>query len=159
MSQLAALKAATTLNDVARLLGYEAKGLSYILYKLQSLSKYSYFEVQKRFGGSRKISAPTAKLKLLQERLSDLLQDCLKQIEVTGGRKSSVAHGFKKDRSIATNAKRHRGKRYVFNVDLEDFFPSIHFGRVRGFFIKDNNFALDERVATILAQIAYTTSR
>jgi RNA-directed DNA polymerase len=42
----------------------------------------------------------------------------------------------------------------VFNLDLKDFFPSIHFGRVRGFFIKDNNFALNQDVATILAQIA-----
>ena len=47
-------------------------------------------------------------------------------------------HGFIKERSIITNAELHKGKRFVFNVDLEDFFPSINFGRVRGFFIKNN---------------------
>jgi hypothetical protein len=42
----------------------------------------------------------------------------------------------------------------VFNVDIEEFFPSINFGRVRGFFIRDRNFALHPSVATILAQVA-----
>lgn len=154
MSQLAALKAATTLKHVAPLLGYEPKALSYILYKLPPSLKYSHFEIPKRFGGTRKISAPAEHVKFLQKRLSDFLQNCLKEIEEAGGRKSSVSHGFKKDRSIISNAKYHRGRRYVFNVDLEDFFPSIHFGRVRGFFIKDRNFALNENVATVLAQIA-----
>ena len=32
-------------------------------------------------------------------------------------------------------------RRYVFNVDLHDFFGTINFGRVRGFFLKDKNFA------------------
>jgi RNA-directed DNA polymerase len=44
--------------------------------------------------------------------------------------------------------------RYVFNVDLKDFFPSINFGRVRGFFIKNDHFNLNPNVATIIAQIA-----
>ena len=39
-------------------------------------------------------------------------------------------------------------------IDLEDFFPSINFGRVRGYFIRDKSFALDEDVATVVAQIA-----
>lgn len=56
--------------------------------------------------------------------------------------------------SVISNAKRHRGRRYVFNVDLSNFFGTINFGRVRGYFIKDKNFAFHPRVATILAQIA-----
>jgi len=39
-------------------------------------------------------------------------------------------------------------------MDLEDFFPSINFGRIRGFLVNDKNFALNERVATVIAQIA-----
>ena len=53
-----------------------------------------------------------------------------------------------------TNAYIHKRRRYVLNLDLEDFFPSFNFGRVRGFFIKDKHFALHERVETIIAQIA-----
>jgi RNA-directed DNA polymerase len=36
---------------------------------------------------------------------------------------------------------------------LEEFFPSINFGRVRGFFLKTRDFTLQERVATVIAQI------
>ncbi len=53
-----------------------------------------------------------------------------------------------------TNARQHRKRRWVFNLDLQDFFPSINFGRVRGFLIKDRNFALNEKAATVIAQIA-----
>ena len=35
-----------------------------------------------------------------------------------------------------------------------NFFPSINFGRVRGFFLKDKHFSLQPPVATVLAQIA-----
>ena len=39
-------------------------------------------------------------------------------------------------------------------LDLENFFGTINFGRVRGFFIANHNFQLNPDVATILAQIA-----
>ena len=66
----------------------------------------------------------------------------------------SLAHGFERERSIITNASLHKRRRYVLNLDLQDFFPSINFGRVRGFFSKDKNFALALPVATTIAQIA-----
>src|SRR5205085_12448911 len=47
-----------------------------------------------------------------------------------------------------------RHRRWVFNLDLEEFFPSINFGRVRGFFLKNRDFELNVDVATVLAQIA-----
>ena len=40
------------------------------------------------------------------------------------------------------------------NLDIQDFFGSINFGRVRGFFIKNQDFALTPEAATVLAQIA-----
>ena len=49
---------------------------------------------------------------------------------------------------------KHRNKRHVFNVDLQNFFPTINFGRVRGFFIKNKHFNLNHKVATVIAQIA-----
>jgi RNA-directed DNA polymerase len=70
--------------------------------------------------------------------------------------KDELAHGFKRRRSIISNALKHKRRRYVFNIDLQDFFPTINRGRVRGFFIKDANFLLHEKVATVLAQIAST---
>jgi hypothetical protein len=40
------------------------------------------------------------------------------------------------------------------NFDIEGFFPALNFGRVRGFFVTNNNFALHPNVATVLAQIS-----
>lgn len=91
---------------------------------------------------------------LLQRRLSELLQDCVGEIDAARPREDRTAHGFRRGRSIITNAREHRHRRWVFNVDLEDFFPSINFGRVRGFLLRDRDFALREATATVVAQIA-----
>ncbi|MBE3037752.1 MAG: RNA-directed DNA polymerase [Chloroflexi bacterium] len=154
MSRLAALKASTSLSDLARLLDFKPQALAYILYKQPEAKKYTTFQIPKRNGGQRTIKAPVDALKLAQRRLSHLLQDCLEEINTNQNRKDRTAHGFKRKRSIITNARQHRHRRYVFNLDLEDFFPSINFGRVRGFLIKNRDFALHEHVATVIAQIA-----
>ena len=154
MSRLGSLKVATSVGDVAKLLGFRPKAVSYILYKQPAANKYTTFQIPKRNGGQRTIKAPVDALKLLQRRLSDLLQDCVDEVNIASKRKDRTANGFKRERSIITNARQHRHRRWVFNLDLEDFFPSINFGRVRGFFLKNRDFELHEDVATVIAQIA-----
>lgn len=154
MSRLTSLKSATSLSALASLLDFRPKAVSYLLYKVPLADKYRSFDIPKRSGGQRTIDAPNDSLKLLQRRLADLLQDCADEIVATNNRKERAAHGFKRNRSIITNARRHRHRRWVFNLDLEDFFPSINFGRVRGFFCKNRDFALHADVATVIAQIA-----
>ncbi len=154
MTQLTLLKSATTLHEVAALLRFKPSTLSFILYKKGDASKYKKFDISKRYGGTRQICAPLADLKLVQRRLSDILQNCVEEINKVNSRDDRIAHGFKRNRSIITNAKEHRNRRYVFNVDLKNFFSSINFGRIRGFFIKDKDFLLHTNVATVLAQIA-----
>lgn len=153
MSHLALLKTATSLTDIATLVGFKPAALSFVLYKKPAPSNYKKFEIPKRYGGTRQISAPIDQLKLIQRRLATILQNCAEDISKANGFRDEIAHGFKRKRSIVTNAKRHRRRRYVFNVDLKDFFATINFGRVRGYFIKDRNFALNESAATVLAQI------
>ncbi len=65
-----------------------------------------------------------------------------------------ASHGFLADKTIITNANKHKRKRYVFNIDIENFFGSINIGRVMGFFMNDRHFQLNKKVATIIAQIA-----
>jgi retron-type reverse transcriptase len=154
MFYLQRLRAASTRHDVANLLQYTPKALSYILYKQDDAAKYHSFAIAKRDGTLRMISAPSPPLKLLQRRLADLLQNCVDEINQDRHFPDQLAHGFKRKRSIITNGVKHRKKRYVFNIDLENFFPSINFGRVRGLFIKDSNFLLHPAVATVLAQVA-----
>jgi len=151
---LVKLQAAKTLDDVAALLGYKPSGLAYLLYHQPSAGKYVEFEIPKRSGEPRKILAPTPKLKLLQRRLANLLYLALADIDKAGPPRRPLSHGFARKLSIITNASTHKRRRYVLNLDLKDFFPSINFGRVRGMFIKDKRFALDPKVATIIAQIA-----
>jgi retron-type reverse transcriptase len=128
--------------------------MAYIIYKKPPGIKYFPFQIQKRSGGVRTINAPAADLKKLQARLSNLLQDCIADINEGKKISGAISHGFRRKRSIITNARCHRGKRWVFNIDLEDFFDTINFGRVRGFFLKNRNFNLVPEVATTIAQIA-----
>lgn len=152
MSFLTNLKDTKSLNDVAHLLGYQPKSFSYVIYKKPV--KYKTFTVPKKSGGVRTISAPCPELKLLQRRLSDGLQSCWDEINTNKKITKPISHGFRKKASILTNASVHRGRRFVFNVDIKDFFDSINFGRVYGFFVKNKDFALMENVAKILAAIA-----
>ena len=158
MSALKKLHSAKTIADVAAILEFKTKNLAGILYGQPDSIKYKEFDIPKKSGGLRRISAPQGGLKLLQRKLADLLQDCLEEINTNIDSEAKPfpqpSHGFKRGLSICTNARKHRNRRYVFNIDLTNFFGSINFGRVRGFFIKDKRFQLDPKVATILAQIA-----
>lgn len=156
MSKIEALKNAKTKSDLALLLGVKVSFLTYVLYVLKPSTQYESFEIPKRSGGVRTIWAPSERLKSLQLALSLLLQDCIEEINDRGksNSTSTLSHGFVRDRSIITNAMMHLNKKNVLNVDLKNFFDSFNFGRVRGFFIKNNNFLLDPGIATVIAQVA-----
>lgn len=61
-------------------------------------------------------------------------------------------HGFIQGRSPLSNARWHQNKTWMLKADIEDFFPSIHFGRVRGVFMAFP-FHYPPAVATLLAQL------
>ena len=154
MSRLEKFKKTTSLSELAHLLGYKPSAVSYILYKIPEEDKYIEFEIPKKSGDARSIKAPTDKLKQLQRRLADLLNESFDEICSKNKQRKSLSHGFRRNHSIITNARNHKNKRHVFNIDLQDFFPSINFGRIRGFFIKNNHFNLGPKAATVIAQIA-----
>ena len=153
MSSLVALRSAKNIHDLAKIIGYKPKTLSYILYKLQNNEKYYQFKISKKSGGYRTINAPLNKLKKLQKCLTNLLTNCINELN-SDQKYAPFSHAFTKERSIATNAKLHKNKRWVLNFDIHDFFGNINYGRVRGILIKDRNFQLDPKVATLIAQIA-----
>lgn len=122
-------------EDLLNLLNY-AKPLVYgenaIPFKLKQLTwysnpklavnRYAEFKIKKKSGEDRIINAPVEGLKVIQKTLSFILQ-C-----VFDPHKASM--GFVRDKSIVDNAKVHVGSRYVFNIDLKDFFSSIDQARV-----------------------------
>ncbi len=94
------------------------------------------FLIPKRAGGSREIKAPERGLLTIQR----LLLVCMRAVLLTRERTSPnatpneytdlAAHGFTAGRSVVTNAQPHVGRAFVYNLDLRNFFPSIHYGRV-----------------------------
>ena len=93
MLQLDDLKTATTLKDVADLLGVKVAMLSHLLYFKPKLELYKKFEIEKKYGGIREINAPEKHLKLVQFRLSQLLQDCIEEINKSRGHAETAAAG------------------------------------------------------------------
>jgi RNA-directed DNA polymerase len=140
-----------TRNGLADFLKIPRKQLSYLLYFKDVKNLYNSFEIRKKNGGIRKINTPIEELKDIQRKLAEALYI---HKERKHERYSNISHAFEKNKGIITNAKFHRNKRLVLNIDLESYFESFHFGRVRGFFAKNKDFLLPIEVATVIAQIS-----
>lgn len=142
-----------TRSDLAYFLQMPLKKLTYILYVNKIEHYYKSFDILKRNGENRHINAPTGDLKHIQRTLSTILCEFQKEIVKKNKNSVNLSHGFEKGKGIITNGNVHRNKRFVLNLDLEDFFDSIHFGRVRGYFEKNRNFELSREMATVIAQL------
>jgi len=132
-------------EDVADVLQIEDKSLRYFLYAIKPDNMYTEFSIPKKNGKERKISAPSKKLKGIQRKLADVLNLVYKV--------KPAAYGFVKDKNVLQNANNHSKRKYVLNIDLKDFFTQIHFGRVRGLFMKPP-YNLGEEASMVIAQIA-----
>lgn len=156
MKKIDLLRAARSKPDLALLMEIDPSHLTNVLYRLRPETQYKSFTVPKKSGGTRTIHAPSDELKSIQKALSVLLQDCRQELNYEKGKnfKSTLAHGFVRERSILTNATMHLSQKNVLNIDLKDFFDGFNFGRVRGFFIVNKSFQLDPAIATVIAQIA-----
>lgn len=153
------LKDVKTRNELADYIGVSRKHLSYILFIKKTENLYQTFDIPKKSGGVRHIHAPKKELKQIQRKLADALYEYEEKIGAENKINKNISHAFEKQKSFITNAKVHRNKRFVINIDLKDFFDSFHFGRIRGYFIKNKNYELSEEVATTIAQIACYNSR
>jgi retron-type reverse transcriptase len=109
---------------------------------------YSRFEIPKRSGGKRLISSPKPKMRKaqlwIQENILLLLQP------------SDYASAFRPDISIVDNAKKHCDKKVIVKMDLKDFFPSITFPRVRGYF---ESLGYNPGISSILALLCTDAPR
>lgn len=148
-----------TRNDFADFLRIPRNKLTHILYVKKPDSYYKTFEIPKKNGDKRKICAPSGDLKSLQVKLANALWEHQKSIWTSAGTKPNISHAFEKGKGIVTNAKVHRNKRFILNMDLECFFDSFHFGRVCGYFEKNKDFLLPREVSIIIAQIACYNGR
>ena len=129
-------------KDLANKMGINLKQLRFLTHtqKLSNRTDYVRFKMAKKTGGFREISAPKPQLKRLQYWILD---NVLNRVEV-----SEQTHGFVSKRSIVSNATPHVAKAVVMNCDLQNFFPTLSYARVKGLF---KSLGYSAEVATIFA--------
>lgn len=106
--------------------GYKKIDLKYLTYytnPLYSKKRYRQFSIKKKSGGERVIQAPIEGLKTILKGLNEILTAFYEP--------NNESFGFILGRSVVDNARLHVGKRYVYNLDLKDFFHSFDRNRVK----------------------------
>ena len=141
-------------NELADYLNVPRSKLSYLLYVVTPDKCYRSFEIPKKNGGTRHINAPNNDLKYVQKMLANALYSYQKEYRESENIQQKVSHAFEKDKNIITNSIIHRNKRYVLNIDLEDYFDSFHIGRVIGYFENNRHFRFPHEVAVAIGKIA-----
>lgn len=106
--------------------------------------RYHSFIVMKRQGGQRVIDSPEPTLKWIQRSLLRLLS-CVASPH-------KCAHGFVEQKSIISHADIHANSRWIFVTDIQDFFPSIHWGRIYGL-LQSKPFQASRTLARLLANL------
>ena len=104
---------------------------------------YRRFQIPKKTGGQRLISAPMPRLKEAQRWILDNI--------LVGVPAHEAANGFLNERSIVSNARPHVGAAFVVNMDIQDFFPTVTYKRVKGVF---RALGYSEQAATIFALLS-----
>lgn len=137
-------RALDTPFDVAQFFKVSHSQMMWALYKAPANTRYRTFEIPKRTGGMRLISSPNGMTRDLQTKLAPLLAAAYDA--------HPSAHGFLSGKSVVSNAHEHVGQRLVLNIDLEDFFQTINFGRIRGLFMA-RPFFMGPGAAAVMAQI------
>lgn len=145
------------LNDIVKdelgkddTFSFSMKQLTYYSNPNNVRGRYRHFSIPKKSGGKRDIAAPTKGLGHILYYVNILLKAIYKP--------SDYAMGFVEGRCVVDNAMRHIGQNYVFNTDLQNFFPSIEQPRVwKRFQLKPFNFK--QPIANILAGLCCIRER
>lgn len=118
------LPAIFSFHHLCLLLGVTPRYLASVVFS--SGSHYRSFDIPKRSGGYRQISAPYPTLLQCQRWI---VRNILSHEKV-----HVAAHGYVGGRSIISNARKHLAGKELLKIDLKDFFPSIPVERVIGYF-------------------------
>lgn len=131
-------------EEIALAMRINLEKLRFLADKYPASFSPHYFRCQilKKNDGARTISAPIPDLKAAQKWI---LKNILEHIEV-----HDAAHGFCRNRSIVTNAIPHVGADVIVKLDLQNFFQSILYKRVKELF---HGFGYSETAATIFGLI------
>jgi RNA-directed DNA polymerase len=106
---------------------------------------YTNFEIPKKSGKARLISAPSDGLKRLQKSI------LLRLLNPLGAHNS--AFGFLPNKSIIDNASPHVGKPIVVNIDIQNCFPSVAWQLVLSALKRDLSMQLSDKSISFLVDI------
>jgi RNA-directed DNA polymerase len=139
-----------TLSDIASAMNLTTEDLVWLSYARSTTDTdhYSRFEIPKRSGGSRLISSPKPKMRIAQSWINLNILNKLTP--------SQYCYAFRPKTSIVDNAKQHMGKQVIVKLDVKDFFPSITFNRIRGYF---EFLGYNPGVSTVLALLCTDAPR
>jgi len=103
---------------------------------------YHEFKILKKNGSFRTISAPRVYLKTIQRYLLDCILSRVKMAD--------CVIGFVRGRRVRDGASRHVGAKFLWNIDLKDFFPSIKSIYVKNIYL---NLGYSEQAAGFLTKL------
>ena len=89
-----------TRNDLADFLRIPRSKLTHILYVKTVDSYYQIFEIPKKNGEKREISAPSGDLKDIQAKLAAALWNYQCELQKGKKKKANISHAFEKEKSI-----------------------------------------------------------
>ena len=112
------------LNDFANETRLSSRLIRYLSFRAEFC--YKTYPIAKNNGTQRLIAQPSRELKAVQAWILRNILDKLSS--------SQYSKGFEKGESILDNASPHIGYNFLLNIDLENFFPSIHASKVYGVF-------------------------
>lgn len=136
------LPAYSTAEEIAKAMGITLGALRFLAFarRTSTVSHYVRFTIPKKTGGERTISAPMPRLKAAQYWI---LHNILAKVPM-----HEAAHGFRPGHSIVSNAQPHVRSDVVINLDLQNFFSTITYRRVKGLF---KALGYSEATATVFA--------
>jgi len=144
------LPALSTPKQLANILDITIPQLRWLTYHRDATTELHYhrFTIPKRNGKERAIWAPKPMLKKVQTYIN---LNILNNLIVHG-----AAHGFLPGRSILSNAKVHTDSKIILKMDLQDFFPTVTYKRVKGLFRKAG---YREQISILLALLCTEAPR
>ena len=103
-----------SIGQLADILHLSEEGLNDII----KFKKYKTFRIKKKAGGYREINAPNFKLKVIQKWI---LINILEKEPISKSAKAFI----KNINGIKENAYVHKNNKFLLEMDLKDFYPSI----------------------------------
>ena len=108
------------MKNYAFLLSHEILDVIWTSTYLNSINEevFTTFKKTSKNGKVREITAPHEEIKRALKNLNSILQKTYDK------RNSNFQLAYKKGKSVKDNATIHKEKKYVYNIDLKDFYPS-----------------------------------